>query len=161
MPDSQPHRIAFALPHLKAGGIEMVVRRLLTRLDRSRWSPLLFLNRCEGELLEGMPQDIPVLNCGGRAMLPRAWRLARLLRRHRVELLYSGTNAMNLSAALAASLVPGRARPKLVISEHTTAENYLAKSRHPHLRRMLIRALYPRADLLAVPLEAIGKGWQQ
>ena len=161
MPVSQPHRIAFALPHLKAGGIEVVVRSLLRGLDRSRWAPMLILNRREGELLEGVPGDIPVLGCGGRSMLPRAWALARLLRQHRAELVYSGTNAMNLSAALAVSLMPRQRRPRLVISEHTTVENYLAKARHQHLRRLLIRMLYPRADHLAVPLEAIGRGWQQ
>ncbi|WP_052249039.1 glycosyltransferase [Leisingera sp. ANG-Vp] len=159
MPDSQPQRIAFALPHLKAGGIEVVVRALLTHLDRSRWSPLLILNRCEGELLRDLPQDVLVAGCGGKGLLPRAWALARLLRQHRVKLLYSGTNAMNLSAALAVSMMPRRQRPRLVLSEHTTVENYLAKARRPRLRRGLIRLLYPRADRLAVPLQAIGEGW--
>lgn len=161
MTSNHPRRIAFALPHLKAGGIEVVVRSLLGGLERSRWAPMLILNRCEGELLDSVPADVPVLSCGDQGMLPRARALAGLLRRQRVELLYSGTNAMNLSAVLAVALMRRRFRPRLVISEHTTAESYLAKARQPRLRRLLIRVLYPQADCLAVPLEGIGKGWQQ
>ncbi|MFY0311273.1 glycosyltransferase [Leisingera sp. D0M16] len=157
---AQPQTIAFALPHLKAGGIEVVVKSLLCSLDRRRWAPVLILNRCEGELLKALPGDVPVLSCGGRGLLPRAWALARLLRQQRAALVYSGTNAMNLSAVLAVAMLPPKQRPRLVISEHTTAEDYLAKARHPWLRKLLIRVLYPRADRLAVPLEAIGTGWQ-
>ncbi|WP_264212624.1 glycosyltransferase [Leisingera thetidis] len=160
MSASQPQTIAFALPHLKAGGIEVVVKSLLCSLDRSRWSPLLILNRREGELLAALPPDVPVLSCGGGGLLLRARALARLLRRHPAALLYSGTNAMNLSAVMAVAMLPRRQRPRLVISEHTTASDYLAKARHPWLRGLLIRGLYPRADRLAVPLEAIGTGWQ-
>ncbi|WP_052269499.1 glycosyltransferase [Leisingera sp. ANG-M6] len=156
----QPQTLTFALPHLKAGGIEMVVKALLCNLDRSRWAPVLILNRAEGELLAQLPPDVPMLNCGGGGLLQRSRALARLLRKHPAAVLYSGTNAMNLSAVLAVSLLPPHLQPKLVISEHTTAETYLATARHPLLRKLLIRALYPRADHLAVPLHAIGEGWQ-
>ncbi|MBY6140861.1 glycosyltransferase [Leisingera daeponensis] len=155
----QPQRIAFALPHLKAGGIEMVVKSLLCSLDRSRWAPLLILNRAEGELLAQLPSDLPMLACGGKGLLLRASAMARMLRKHPPAVLYAGTNAMNLSAVLAVCLLPLRIRPRLIISEHTTAENYLAGARHPRLRKTLIRMLYPRADRLAVPLQEIGEGW--
>ncbi|MEW2912758.1 glycosyltransferase [Leisingera sp. JC11] len=160
MKAKQPQIIAFALPHLKAGGIEVVVKSLLCGLDRSRWAPVLVLNRPEGELLAQLPADVTVLDCGGNGLLARSWALARLLRKHPAAVLYSGTNAMNLSAVLAVSLLPPRLRPRLVISEHTTAEAYLAAARHTRLRKLLIRALYPRADNLAVPLRALGEGWK-
>lgn len=161
MVEQSPSKIAFALPHLKAGGIETVVLAVLSGLDRNRWQPLLILNQQTGELLAKVPADVPVVGCGGHGMLRRAWSLATLLRHHQPALLYSGTNAMNLSAILAAQLLARRNRPRLVISEHTTADNYLAGARHAWLRKALVQRLYPRADRLVAPLASLGVGWVQ
>lgn len=151
--------IGFVLPHMKAGGIEAVVRVLLNRLDRTRWRPKLFLNRIEGEFLQEIADDVPIHGVGGHRLLVRAARLASLLRRERVQVAYSGTNAMNLSLALALRLMPRSARPRCIVTEHTTAREYLAEARLPAVRRILVRRLYPGADLLGSPLPEIAEGW--
>ena len=155
-----PRRIAFALPHLRAGGIEAVVRSLVNGLDRQTWAPLLLLNRKDGDFLEDLSSDVPVIGCGGKGLFFRALVQARLFNKHRIELVYSGTNAMNISTALAVLMMPRRLRPKLLISEHTTAANYLSAARRPRIRKALIGALYPSAQVLAAPSIELAREWR-
>lgn len=150
----------FILPHLRVGGIEHVVARLAAGLDRKRFQPVLFLARAEGPLLATLPPDVRVICGRGR----RAGLLAPLIARHianeRPALVYSGTNAANIATLIAAALVRRARRPRVVISEHTSAATYLAGARAGGLRRGLIRLLYPRADRLAAPLAEIGEDWR-
>lgn len=152
-------RIAFLLPHLKTGGIEHVVSHLLSGLDRDRFTPLLFLRKNEGALLAGLGPDIAVHDAGGRRALLLGPALARWLAQQRVDLVYSGTNAMNIAVLLATLGRRGARRPRIIISEHTQAGAYLAASRHPRARRGLVRGLYPRADLLVAPTETLARDW--
>lgn len=154
-----PRTILFVLPHLRAGGIEVVVREIVNRLDRRVWRPVLFLGRATGALLPGVAQDVPVIDGQGRRAAALAPLLARTIRAERAEAVYSGTNAVNIATILAMTLLRRAHRPRLVISEHTTAAAWLAGARHSRLRRRLLRGLYPRADRLAVPLQDIGAGW--
>lgn len=150
--------VAFVLPHMKTGGIEHVVRETVNRIDRGRFRPVLILRRAEGALLDGIAPDVAVIGCGGRRAARLAPHLARVFAREGVDAVYAGTNAMNVAVLLAGRLM-GRARPCIVISEHTSAEAYLDGAKAPGLRRWLARRLYPGADLLAVPLASIGQDW--
>ena len=152
-------RIAFVLPHLHMGGIEHVVLRLANELDRRRFRPLLFLRSVEGTLLREVARDVQVIDGQGRRAMLLAPFLAGSFRREAVDLVYSGTNAMNLACVLALTLMPHRAKPRLIISEHTSARAYLAGAKARLVRRALVQALYPRADLLVAPLETIACDW--
>ncbi|MEZ5798360.1 MAG: glycosyltransferase [Paracoccaceae bacterium] len=147
------------MPHLVTGGIEHVVLRLLQGLDRGRFVPLLFLRRETGELLAQLPNDVRRADADGRRALAMAPGLARWLRRERVDLVYSGTNAVNLATLMALRLMPARARPASIISEHTSAGAYLAGAKGAVARRAMIRLLYPRADLLMAPTAALCDDW--
>jgi glycosyltransferase involved in cell wall biosynthesis len=148
-------RIAFVLPHLEAGGIERVVLNLLIHLDRNRFSPTLILFQREGTMLDQVPADVPVHDLGGRTARGVAPPLARALARSGASVVYTGTNAANISTLLAACL--RRSFPPVIISEHTPPSLYLAEAKMPGLRRRLMGLLYPRAATLAVPLDAIGQ----
>jgi glycosyltransferase involved in cell wall biosynthesis len=148
-------RIAFVLPHLEAGGIERVVLNLLIHLDRTRFSPVLILFRRKGTMLDQVPADVPVHDLGGRTARGVALPLARALAQSGASVVYTGTNAANISTLLAACL--RRSFPPVIISEHTPPGLYLAEAKMPGLRRRLMGLLYPRAATLAVPLDAIGQ----
>jgi glycosyltransferase involved in cell wall biosynthesis len=147
-------RIAFLLPHLRAGGAERVVVNLLREIDRTGFEPQLFLGRAEGAFLELVPADVPVVDLGGRRArrLPR--RIAQLLGERRIDVAYSATAAMNL--ALLASRWCGGRRTLRIVSEHTTPADHLRESRHAFVRRLLMRHLYSSADAIAVPTDSIG-----
>ncbi|WP_260599870.1 glycosyltransferase [Sphingomonas endolithica] len=144
-------RVGFLLPHFRAGGAERVVLHWIGALDRTRYQPLLFLKKVEGEFLDHLPADVtPIALGAGRALrLPR--HIAKALRVHDIDVAYSATNAMNL--ALLAARAGQTAR---IVSEHTPPDAYLSEAKLRPLRRAAMRYLYPRADAVAVPTDRIG-----
>jgi glycosyltransferase involved in cell wall biosynthesis len=153
-------RLGFALPHLEVGGIERVVVNLLKGIDRRRFETSLFLTRREGSLLGEVPEHVRVVDFHGRrsALLPLM--LARALRDRRIDVVYSGTNAMNLTALAASRIIPARERPRFLVTEHTSAAEYLAEAKLPLVRRLLLRRLYGYADVLLAPVEEVAAGWR-
>ncbi|WP_308918143.1 glycosyltransferase [Jannaschia sp. LMIT008] len=147
-------KIAFFLPHFDSGGAEGVVLRVLNGLDRDRFVPELLLQDRRGALLERLPGDVPVV--GLRPSRPPLCvpALARCARERGLALVAAVNNANNLYA-LAASRMPGAAFATLVM-EHTPPSAFLREAKRPMLRRWLMGALYPKADLAAGPLDEIG-----
>lgn len=149
-PQPEPLRIAFLLPHFRPGGAERVVLNWIKALDRSRFQPVLMLGKRDGAFLDEMPDDVePIILGGGRALL-RSWHIGRQLRRHRIDMAYAATNAMNLA------LMQARAQDtKRIVSEHTMPDAYLATAKWRWFRTRQMRRLYPRANAVAVPTSAI------
>jgi glycosyltransferase involved in cell wall biosynthesis len=156
---SMPRTIMFVLPHMRAGGIEFVVRELVNRLDRANWRPVLCLGTAEGDLLAGVADDVHVIDNRGARALAMIPRLPGIIRKERADIVYVGTNAMNIAVLAAFRLMPRSARPKLIVTEHTSASAYLSKARHRGLRKRLMAWLYPVADALAVPLQSLAGEW--
>lgn len=129
---------------------------LLRALDRDRFTPHLFLSRAEGAFLDLLPQDVRPVELGAaRARhLPR--RLRQTLAAAGIDIAYSATNAMNL-ALLASAIGRGGGNELRIVSEHTSPAAYLAEAKHPRLRALLMRHLYPRADMIAVPTPGIAE----
>lgn len=152
-------RLAFILPHLRPGGAERVVVNYLRALDRTRFAPFLFLGKAEGAFLDLVPGDVVRVDLGGsRARrLPR--RIAAALDAHGIDVAYSATDAVNL--ALLVSRWWGARGTRRIVSVHTTPGEWLAEARYPRLRRLLMRALYPKAPSVAVPTDAIGRDLTQ
>ncbi|QNQ08579.1 glycosyltransferase [Sphingomonas alpina] len=142
-----PQRIAFLLPHFRAGGAERVVLNYITALDRDRFTPHLFLTRVEGPFLDRLPPDVTPIALGAHRALHLPRHIAAAMAEHDIALAYSATNAMNL-ALLAA---PGGRRTVRVVSEHTPPQHYLASAKLPWIRQRAMRWLYPRAAAIAVP----------
>ncbi len=149
-----PVTVAFHVPHLNAGGIERVVLNLLINLDRALVRPVLICTRRTGTLMERVPADVPVIDLGGAPARRAAWPLAREVRRCGARILYSGTNAANMSALVAGILLGGKVR--VVPSEHTAPRTLLETYRYRRLRTLAMRLLYPRAAAIAVPVQAVG-----
>lgn len=151
---SGPSRIGFFLPHLRHGGAERVVLTLMQKLDRARFQPVLILQRREGDYLKLLPDDIEVIALRRPRPPGCVFELAGLLRRHKIDLVYSATNATNIYTTTAARLAGGRTR--VIISEHTPLDFSLSKAKLLPLRRAAIRHSYPRADMVVAPLDRIG-----
>lgn len=149
-----PARIAFVMPHLRHGGAERVVLELLRHLDRARFQPLLILQRRDGDYLALLPPDVPVIALSHQRPPGCVIALARTLRRERIQLIHSATNATNLYAAIAARLAGRRSR--VVIAEHTPLDFSLSRAKWLALRRGAMRLAYPLADLMVAPLPEIG-----
>ena len=131
--------------------------RLLPGLAAHGIAARLILGRREGALLDHVPDDIPVIDLGGRRASASIKALSGHLRGR--DAVLSGTNARNVAVLAAVRLLAPRVRPAVLISEHTSAAEYLAAAKMARVRRWLMRALYPGAARLVVPMHALGAGW--
>jgi glycosyltransferase involved in cell wall biosynthesis len=137
-------RVLLLLYTLEAAGAEKVVLTLAGHLDRRRFEPLVCGLR-GGRLLEAFRAlGVPVVVIGKRRRLdPGAlWRLYRLVRRERVDVLHSHNFSANLWGRLVGLLA---GVPTLIATEHTVSS---VKS---PLQRWLDRLLArPTARIIAV-----------
>jgi glycosyltransferase involved in cell wall biosynthesis len=150
--------LSVVLAHLRSGGVEKAVVGLLNALEGRRFRCRLILGRREGALLPELRPEIAVTDLGGARAMTSVPRLARLLGRD-CDVVYSATNARNVATLAALRLLPAARRPRVIVSEHTTPDDYLAAARRPALRRAAMRLLYPRADALAAPAEGLAERW--
>lgn len=157
--DSGLIRIGFLIAHLKPGGIETLVLNIISNLDYSRFTPILILKSKTGNLLEKVPPHIEIVDLEGKRAILLPFSLARIYAKLDLDVVYSGTNAMNVASLLSGYIIKNRKRPKLIISEHTSARTYLAESKYPTLRKLLLRWLYPKADYISAPIAEILHEW--
>ena len=146
-------RVLFVRPALGQGGADRVTITLLQHLDRSRFEPHLALMRKEGEFVEDVPEDVPVYDLEALSLWS-SWRpLTRLVRHQQPDVLMSTSGGMNMPAAVADLLAPGRRR--LVLSERNVV---LHGERTPArlLQLAAKRLLYRRADSVAVISAGLG-----
>lgn len=106
-----PVRVMYVVDHLKIGGVQTHLVQLLSRLDERRFVPMVCALKARGELrgaLEAM--GVPVFDGGlgpslkGWGGLRVAWRLARLLRRERVDIAHAYLFHPNVLTPMAARL---------------------------------------------------------
>jgi len=105
-------RVLFAMGSLAGGGAERQLIGILNHLDRTRFTPLLYLVDRRGELLEEVPDDVPVFSFWERYRRPR-WNYPGLLHRMKahdlaavmceesIQVIYDRTMSMTLIAAAA------------------------------------------------------------
>lgn len=151
-------KIAFFLPHFDIGGVERVILNLLTHLDRNRFEPSLILSSNRGAFLEQLPKDIKVTSFDGASMRNSLLKLRNHIKTQRIDILYGGTNAANLS--LVAACLAINPKPVIIISEHTPPSLFLDNAKWRPVRILAMKLLYPHADCLAVPTEQIAQELQ-
>jgi len=147
MEKSGKKKLFVVIGKLGGGGAEHVVIRILRHLDRERFLPVLVLFEREGVLLDEVPADVPILDCGRRregGAFRWLGRFATFLRRESPDVVLSFmwfTNAVTLLSRLVSG-----ARCRFIVSERMTVigsdEGFVAE----FLRRISIRMLYPTAE---------------
>ena len=121
---ADPIPVAFLVSTLVTGGAERQLQHIILNLDRQRIAPHLYALRELGTIGKLLAEaGIPTEALLGPGRPPMPWvplRIARLLRRDRIRLIYclDHTNAA-VVAALAAKLVGGR---PLLMPVHTTGQ---------------------------------------
>jgi hypothetical protein len=125
-------RVLFTIGSLAGGGAERQTLLYLRHLDRRRFEPLLYLTYRQGELLDQVPDDVPVLAFWDRHRFPRwnvpgrihRWQvrdLARVLVEREIDVLVSVTFLATLVAGSAVAAASyslagrrnGRSAPRL------------------------------------------------
>src|SRR5579885_3672760 len=132
---SQPRlNVLCYIGSLEAGGAERQVIEILKHLDRDKFVPHLSLAHRQGALLNDVPGDVPIDCCtpsGGSGKLTR-WkrirRLAQILRKRRIDVVYDRTYLATLDAAAACRLRP---TPRLSAAVADPAVQFTMYARSP------------------------------
>lgn len=155
------------LGSLDAGGAERQVLRILTHLDRERYSPLLYVIHRTGELVDQVPEDLPVftywenrgyprLNFPGRILLSQAKDLSRVIDREGIDLVYDRASQMTLTASMAMRRKP-IPRVSVAVGDPSRDLKQL-HSRFAFLKRHLLRRAYRSADRVVGVSEGVRQG---
>lgn len=106
-----PARVMYVVDHLEIGGAQQHLVQLLRCLDRGRFTPMVCALKMRGELRGAVEAlGVPVFDGGlGRTLMGAGgarvlWRLARLLRRERVDVTHSYLFHPNVLAPIASRL---------------------------------------------------------
>lgn len=134
-------KILFVLPSFAGGGAERVVLTLLRHLDRERFIPVLAVFRAEGPYAGDVPEDVETHDLGVHRFRQGLWKLVRLVRRVKPDVVFSTLDHANLATLLVAPFFPRGTR--VVVRQTEVLSRYL----HGTLRarRIVYRLLYRRA----------------
>lgn len=151
---NQPKRVAFLLPHLKAGGLERIGLNLVKGMIGCNVKLDLVLTSAEGEFLKDVPAEIRVIDLkspigyGIKTASKITIPLINYLKTENPDIVVSHLYIYNVFAAIAKLIATSPAY--LVLVEHAVIyrSKKEAKGLQGWLLPLLIRYLYPLADVV-------------
>jgi glycosyltransferase involved in cell wall biosynthesis len=162
-------RLLFVLGSLSFGGTERQVIEILRHLNRQRFAPLLYLIYRRGELLDQVPDDVPVfsywerhhplrLRFPGRILFSQIRDLSQIIAEQQVDLVYDRASHMAITAGFATPASVGRvsvvvADPKLDFANSHRQFRFV--------KRALLRRAYLRADRVLAVSDGVRQGLMQ
>ena len=144
-------RVLVVLTDLHGGGAQRIVLTLLTHLPRERFDLHLALVTRTGRMLPQVPPDVPVHDLGAKRVRGAALPLVRLVRALRPDVVFSTLYHLNQMVLLLRPSLPQGTR--LVIREAITVSEALRHRGPGRLSALLLRRLYPSADLIVCQCE--------
>jgi glycosyltransferase involved in cell wall biosynthesis len=150
-------RLAVSLPALDTGGAEMAMLRVAAGFAARGTPTDLVVARASDGLRDQVPDDVRVVVLGARSPLvaTKTVALARYLVRERPRALISALDVVN-SASVARSLSRAPTKVLLTVQTHLSRQFSDKPDRGvATLRRGLVRALYPRSDVLVAASQGV------
>ena len=136
-------RVLLLIPHLGGGGAEQVTALLARGLSREKYDLHLGLVTQTAVSGDNFQAGIAVHALGARRVRAGAWRLLRLVRELRPEVVLSGMFHLNFLVLLLRPLFPRGTR--LLVRQNATVSAALAAGGLPRPTRFLYRILYRHA----------------
>jgi glycosyltransferase involved in cell wall biosynthesis len=150
---SSPKRILIFQSDMSGGGAERSVLNLANGLDRSRFSPVLVLNRAIGPYISTLHDDIPIIEIRAGRMRGALLGLVREIRRQRPDILFSTMQGPSVMLWLARTLA--RSKAKLVLRE---SNNWTARGVSPRtLGQRIVGWAYRSADQVICLSEGVNE----
>ncbi len=161
---TQRIRLLIATGSMGGGGSERQIIGILRNLDRNRFRPVLYLTYPQGELLEEVPDDVPVLSFWESHRQPRIYvpgrihraqvrDFERVLREQQIDAVYDRTFMMTLVAGPATRRC-GVPRISVVVADPSqdVAQN---AGRFVRIKRNRLKKAYLDADRVATVSEGV------
>ena len=141
------------IPHLPGGGAEQVVGLLARGLAVGNYEVHLGLVSQAHWQCPRLPKSVFVHDLGAKRVRSAAWRLLRLVHTVSPDVVLSSMAHLNFLVLLLRPLFPRGVR--VVVRQNATASAVLAEAAEPRYTSLLYRLLYPRADLILCPTQAM------
>jgi len=145
--------LALILPSARGGGAERVFLNLLHGFDRDVFDLHLIIVNPSGPYLDLVPPDVVLHGLGHGRVSRSIVKLGAVLRRLKPDVVLSNIVHLNLALLIIRPLLPGKSR--IYIRESNTPSIALSMGIKGALFRLLCPVLYPRADGIICPGEAV------
>ncbi len=141
-------KLLFVLPSLGGGGAERATLDLLGGISRDRFAPSLAVFSHSGRFARQVPPDVQVYDLRGRRQWDArlVWRLSRLLRRERPDIVLSVLRYANFVTLLARPV--SGVHTHVVVNEQNLPSAEFAAFGGATLKGWGLTKLYPTADLV-------------
>jgi glycosyltransferase involved in cell wall biosynthesis len=146
-------RLLLLVPYLGGGGSEQVTTLLARGLSREKYELHLGVMTQKELLPEAAPPWVTVHLLGSSRVRYGAFRLLRLIRRLKPDLILSGMAQLNFLVLLLRPFCPRGTR--VLVRQNATVSSALTFEGVPWYTRLLYRTLYPRADRVICQSRAI------
>ncbi|MEZ6086464.1 MAG: glycosyltransferase [Pirellulaceae bacterium] len=161
---ARPYNVLLMAGTMMAGGSERQTLYLLRHLDRTKFTPHLYLSYAKGELLEQVPDDVSITSFDAQPtafldLLPgfihrrQVAGLRRYLVEESIDIVYDRTFHMSLIAGPAVQGL--RTRRMATIVSPPDQDLPAAEQRFVGLKRRLLSRSYHRADAIVTVSEAV------
>jgi glycosyltransferase involved in cell wall biosynthesis len=144
MPANARPRVLLLIPHLGGGGAERVTSLLAQNLPAEKYELHLGLITQAETGREALPATVHLHALGASRVRAGAFRLLRLVRQLKPDLILSGMAHLNFLVLLLHPFFPRGTR--VLVRQNGTISAILAFGGVPWYTRLLYRLLYPRAD---------------
>jgi glycosyltransferase involved in cell wall biosynthesis len=155
MPLNSPPRILLLIPHLGGGGAERVMELLARNLPAGEYEVHLGLVTEAENGDRGLPAWVQVHALGAQRVSWGAFRLLRLIRRLKPDLILSGIFHLNFLVLLMRPMLPKETR--VLVRQNGTASAALAFGGLPWYSGPFYRLLYRRADRVICQTKAMAE----
>ncbi|MGA2635242.1 MAG: glycosyltransferase [Terracidiphilus sp.] len=151
----QRPRVLLLIPHLGGGGAEQVTALLARGLSREKYELHLGLVTEKSAGKGELPPRIAVHALGAGRVRTGGFRLLKLVRRLKPELILSGMAHLNFLVLLMRPYFPKQT--KVLVRQNGTVSSLLAVQKGSGVTRLLYKRLYPRADRVICQSKAMAK----
>jgi glycosyltransferase involved in cell wall biosynthesis len=137
-------RVLLLIPHLGGGGAEQVTALLARGLSRHKYELHLGLVTRSNATRPTLPPWVTVHSLGASRVRAGAFRLLRLVRQLKPDVILSGMAHLNFLVLMLRPLFPRTTR--VLVRQNGTVSAALAQGQLPRYTRLLYRLLYRHAD---------------
>ncbi len=146
-------RVLLLIPHLGGGGAERVTALLARGLSSEKYELHLGIVTERDAGHEALPPWVKVHTLEARRVRTGAWRLLRLVRKLKPDVILCGMAHLNSLVLLLRPFFPKKTR--VLVRQNGTVSRTVASGELPRYSRQLYRLLYPRADRVICQSQAM------
>ncbi len=132
-------KLAIVIPNLYKGGAEKVLVNFVNNLDYSKYEPLIFCLKKEGDLIAAVNSQVVIEDLNSPRVYFSIWQIRKYLKKHKPDVLIGWMGHVNAVLAFYKFWLPSKL--VLICRESSIPSKFIKYYRAPGLFRFLYRFL--------------------